>query len=39
MSYEEKLPWFPCADGLPKVRGKGGERMGFLTNLRTQVVM
>jgi hypothetical protein len=24
-SYEEKLPWYPCADSLPRHRGKGAE--------------
>jgi hypothetical protein len=27
VSYEERLPWFPCADTLPKFRGKEVQRM------------
>lgn len=27
LSYEEKLPWYPCADSLPKYRAKGLERL------------
>ncbi|HKE15421.1 MAG TPA: GFA family protein [Kofleriaceae bacterium] len=27
VSFEEKLPWFPVADSLPKQRGKGLEEL------------
>jgi hypothetical protein len=26
-SFEERVPWFPFRDDLPKVRGKTAERM------------
>jgi hypothetical protein len=27
VSYEERVPWYSCADALPKYRGKGVERI------------